>query len=130
MYKRQDYDLVTWYYEYTTHQNIEFKDDDYSISGTINIGFPQGGVCSAKFWIIAFDSALDLINTEYTKGQEFADNLCILTQGINMPIMQRMQTVLNHLVTQSRKAKLTFSPEKTVAMVFFLSNGKHKLDYI
>ena len=29
-----------------------------------------------------------------------------------------MQTVLNHLVDKSRTANLTFSPEKTVAMVF------------
>ena len=29
-----------------------------------------------------------------------------------------MQTVINNLVTQSREAKLTFGPEKTVAMVF------------
>ena len=80
---------------------------------------PQGGVCSAKFWIIAFDYALDIINTEFTEGQGFADDLCILTQGTNLPIMQqRMQAVLNHLVDKSRAANLTFSPEKTVAMVF------------
>ena len=24
--------------------------------------FPQGGVCSAKFWIIAFNEAIEIIN--------------------------------------------------------------------
>ena len=31
---------------------------------TIGIGFPQGGVCSAKFWIIAFDKAYRLLIQE------------------------------------------------------------------
>ena len=70
-------DLVEWYYNYIIHRNIEYKDNDFEISGTIDTGFPQGGVCSAKFWIIVFDYALDIINTEFTEGQGFADDLCI-----------------------------------------------------
>ena len=35
-----------------------------------------------------------------------------------------MQTVLNQLVDKSREANLTFSPEKTVAMVFSPKNRK------
>ena len=112
-------DLIEWYYNYITHRNIEFKDNDYEITGTIDIRFPQGGVCSAKFWIIAFDYALDIINTDLTEGQGFADDLCILTQGTHVNVMQqRMQTVLNQLVAKSREANLTFSPDKTVAMMF------------
>ena len=83
------------------------------------MGFPQGGVCSAKFWIIAFDYALDIINTDMTEGQGFADDLCILTKGSDLNVMQhRMQTVLNQLVAKIQEANLTFSPDKTVAMVF------------
>ena len=74
-------DLIEWYYNYITHRNIEFKNKDFEITGTIDMGFPQGGVCSANFWIIAFDYALDIINTDLTEGQGFADDLCILTQG-------------------------------------------------
>ena len=33
-------------------------------------------------------------------------------------MQQRMQAVLNQLVAKSREANLTFSPEKTVSMVF------------
>ena len=36
----------------------------------------------------------------------------------------RMQTVLNQLVSKSREANLTFSPEKTVAMVFSPNHRK------
>ena len=62
---------------------------------------------------------MEIINTDMTEGQGFADDLCILTQGTDVNIMQqRMQTVLNQLVVKSREANLTFSPEKTVAMMF------------
>ena len=112
-------DLIEWYYNYIIHRNIDFKDSDFEITGTIDIGLPQGAVCSAKFWIIAFDYALNIINTDLTGGQGFADDLCILTKGTNLTVMQhRMQTVLNQLVDKSREANLTFSPEKTVSMVF------------
>ena len=62
---------------------------------------------------------MDIINTEFTEGQGFADDLCILTQGTDVNVMQqRMQAVLNQLVAKSREANLIFSPEKTVAMMF------------
>ena len=94
------------------------------------MGFLQGGVCSAKFWIIAFDYAINIINTDLTEGQGFADDLCILTQGTDINVMQhRMQAVLNQLVAKSREANLTFSPSKTVAMMFSPKKGKSKQDY-
>ena len=112
-------DLIEWYHNYITHRNIEFKDSDFEITGTIDIGFPQGRVCSAKFWIIAFNYALHIINTDMTEGQGFADDLCILTTGTNLTIMQqRMQAVLNQLVDKSREANLTFSPAKNCGYGF------------
>ena len=118
-------DLVEWYYNYITHRNIEFKNNDFEITGTIDMDFPQGGVCSAKFWIIAFDYALNIINTDLTEGQGFADDLCILTQGTDINVMQhRMQTVLNQLVAKILEANLTFSPNKTVAMIFSPKKSK------
>ena len=32
------------------------------ISCTTSLGFPQGGVCSAKFGIIAFNAAVSILN--------------------------------------------------------------------
>ena len=72
---------------------------------------------------------MDIINTDFTEGQGFADDLCILTQGTDLHVMQqRMQAVLNQLVTKSREANLTFSPEKTVAMMFSPKKGKLQQD--
>ena len=42
---------------------------------TIGMGFPQGGVCSATFWSLAFDEAVHLINNGDTIGVAFADVL-------------------------------------------------------
>ena len=38
------------------------------------MGFPQGGVCSAKFWIIAFDEAAKILNSNGVNGELFADD--------------------------------------------------------
>ena len=51
-------DLVGWYYNYLTHRNLKAEIGGFEGEVTIDIGFPQGGVCSAKFWIIAFYRAV------------------------------------------------------------------------
>ena len=76
-----DKDLVEWYYNYLTHRNITTEIGGYEAKNTIRVGFPQGGVCSAKFWIIAFDPAIEIINQWGCKGQGFADDLCITMGG-------------------------------------------------
>ena len=40
----------------------------------VDVGFPQGSVCSANFWIIAFDPAIETINENGIFGQVFDDN--------------------------------------------------------
>ena len=73
-----DKDLVGWYYNYLTHRNIKAEIGGYNGEVTINIGFPQGRVCSAKFWMIAFNNALNIINQWGVKGQGFADDLSMI----------------------------------------------------
>ena len=46
--------LVVWYYKYITERHLTLESDDYEIKTCVDTRFPQGGVCSAKFWIIAF----------------------------------------------------------------------------
>ena len=46
-----------------------------------NRGFPQGGVTSAKFWIIAFDKAICFINKHSTLGQGYANDCAALMVG-------------------------------------------------
>ena len=49
MDKNIDPDTVAWYYNYLTHRNLQTNITGYEGKVTIGVGFPQGGVCSAKF---------------------------------------------------------------------------------
>ena len=51
--KQIDNDAAEWYYDYITHRNLNTDITGHEGKVSINMGFPQGGVCSAKFWIIA-----------------------------------------------------------------------------
>ena len=50
--------MVQWYFNYITHRDIEIEMHGEKKRFSTGIGFPQGGVCSAKFWLIAFDYAI------------------------------------------------------------------------
>ena len=54
---------------------------------TTGMGFPQGGVCSASFWSLAFDEAVRLINAEDTLGVPFADDCAILSGGADPALL-------------------------------------------
>ena len=40
----------------------------HQISCTTSLGFPQGSACSAKFWIIAFNTAISILNEHGVLG--------------------------------------------------------------
>ena len=82
--KHIDSDAVAWYYDYLTHRNLYTNITGYEGRVTIGTGFPLGGVYSAKFWIIAFTKALEIINSGTTKGFGFADDICVLAGGSNI----------------------------------------------
>ena len=67
-------DMVDWYYELITHRNLETTYENFVLEVTTNMGFPQGGVCNAKFWIIAFDEAAKILNSNGVSGELFADD--------------------------------------------------------
>ena len=50
--------MVGWYDSYITHRNIIININGEILELSASAGFPQGGVCSAKFWVIAYDEAL------------------------------------------------------------------------
>ena len=61
-------DLVEWYFNYLTHRNLQINLQGASVQVSNGVGFPQGGVCSAKFWLIAFNEAINIINTPQIEG--------------------------------------------------------------
>ena len=52
--------LAGCYYTFLTHRHFITEHNGITYQGNSGIGFPQGGVCSAKFWIVAFNEALNI----------------------------------------------------------------------
>ena len=91
------------------------------------MGFPQGGVCSAKFWIIAFDEAAKILNSNGVNGELFADDGNGIIGGKNLEEMaQKLNRVCRDLSAWGKKCGLTFNASKTVALLFTRSNTVRK----
>ena len=117
--------VVNWYYNYITHRNLHINIKGIKKVISAGTGFPQGGVCSAKFWVIVFNEAIDIINTLGVYGNGFADDCIALIGGTNLDqMMSRMQKVVTKLEIWGRKYGLTFNPAKTIVVVF-----THKYKY-
>ena len=112
-------DLVEWYYHYLQRRDLHFSLHGITISLQTGLGFPQGGVASAKFWIIAFDPAMQILNQQGILGVGYADDCAAVFQAprFDYAVLQ-MQKVLDELVAWGRTCNLTFNAAKTVAVVF------------
>ena len=108
---------------------------EFELQGTIktisnSIGFPQGGVASAKLWILAFNEAMEIINSNGVYGVGFADDCCALIGaliGSNIGyLIQKLQTVIDRLVEWGNKAGLKFNEQKTVVIHFTKTRMKPK----
>ena len=124
--KEVDHNLVNWYYKYITKRHLTLKSDNYEIKTCVDTGFPQGGVCSAKFWIIAFDPAIQIINEGGLFGQGFADDCAALIGGEDLyDISIKMNTALDKLAKWGASCGLKFNPSKTV-LLHFKHNAKRR----
>ena len=102
----------------TEHNGISYE-------GNIGIGFPQGGVCSAKFWIVAFNEAINIINQFGALGIGFADDCCILLHRKNVNhTMSLIQRIVDQLVAWGTTMGLTFNPTKAVCIQFTRATDK------
>ena len=73
-----DVRLAGWYRDYLLHRNLFFTLEGVTICVLIGVGFPQGGVVSVKFWLLAFDGAVQIINSCNFKGTAFSDDCVTL----------------------------------------------------
>ena len=88
--------MAAWYLDLLKHRDIHYEIGGITVSKTINRGFPQGGVASAKFWLIAFNGAVEIINTGDVKGTAFADDCAGLYGGNNLGhLLKNIQVMLN-----------------------------------
>ena len=112
-------DMVEWYYSYLGRRYLEVELHGERVRLTTGAGFPQGGVCSAKFWLIAFNEAIQIINSNGITGNGYADDCSALLGGDHPHNMiDQMQTVLDRLVTWGQMCGLHFNAQKTVAVMF------------
>ena len=90
--------MVQWYYDYITHRNVIVDMHGTTSLFSTGVGFPQGGVCSAKFWLIAFDTAIQIINTMKIEGNGYADDCSALYGGPRIDhAIARLQKMLDKL---------------------------------
>ena len=112
-------DMVEWHYSYLSRRFLEVELHGERVRLTTSTGFPQGGVCSARFWLIAFDQAIRIINDGNVVGNGYADDCSALIGGTDTDEMiDEMQEVLDRLVQWGTTCGLTFNPQKTVAVMF------------
>ena len=112
-------DMVEWYYSYLQRRYLEVELHGETVHLTTGTGFPQGGVCSARFWLVAFDEAIRIINQGNVVGNGYADDCSALIGGTHPDNMiDEMQGVLDRLVAWGRSCGLAFKPQKTVAVMF------------
>ena len=117
---------MNWYYKYITERHLTLESDEYEVKTCVNTGFPQGGVCSAKFWIIAFDPAIQIINEGGLFGQGFADDCAALIGGEDLnDLTLKMNAALEKLVTWGATCGLKFNPSKTV-LLHYKNNSKRR----
>ena len=96
---------------------FELQGEHRTISNSM--GFPQGSVASAKLWILAFNEAIEIINSGGIYGVGFADDCCALVGGTNLGYMvQKIQTMLDKLINWGKTAGLEFNEEKMVVIHF------------
>ena len=77
------------------------------------MGFPQGGVCSAQFWIIAFDEAAKILNSNGVNGELFADDGNEIIGGKDIENMaQKLSRVGRDLSAWGKNADLPLTQAK------------------
>ena len=76
-------------------------------------------MCSALFWIIAFNPAIEIINKAGLNGNGFADDCGVVVGGTNFESMlSRLQVMLNELVVWGKTCGLSFNASKTAVIHF------------
>ena len=122
-----DENVTKWYLSYIRERIVEIENSGDKVRKKTGIGFPQGGVCSASFWILAFNPAINIINKYKIHGNGFADDCAAVLGGIRIPsLMKKMQQMLNELANWGRSCGLRFNPTKSAA-VFFTRRKKNRV---
>jgi len=116
-------DLSAWYKNYLTYRRITIEGKNSSYSTVVEEGVQQGGVCSASFWTIAYNRAVEIVNSRGVTGIVYADDSCTLNGGKDLEqIFRKVGLVLRQLSAWGKTCGLKFNPAKTEAVLFSRDN--------
>jgi len=77
---------------------------------SVTKGCPQGSCCGPGYWIILYNSLLNIKFTHHTKVVAFADDLVIMTKAESIPEAENITNVeLGKISTWARENKLQFN---------------------
>ena len=111
--------MVEWYYKYITDRILHFDLQGVQHKVKANMGFPQGGVCSALFWAVAFDGAVEIINKNEINGNAFADDCGAVIGGSHLERMvSKLQKMTDELTDWGQECGLQFNSSQTVVVHF------------
>ena len=105
-----DPDMTAWYVNYIKRRDMQVNLNGCEKNWVTNLGFPQGGVCSALFWNIIFNPAVEIINKYGVVGDAFG------TRPKSMHL--KLQKVVTELVNWGKSCGLAFNPAKSAAVFF------------
>ena len=111
--------IVHWYRHYLRNRSMEAEYKGTRITRTLTLGTPQGGVFSPIAWNINYDPFLRLFAEGLVKVCGFADDGGLVITGRNLNVMMsRIQKAVDKALEWGEASGLTFSPAKTVSVIF------------
>ena len=88
------------------------------IEKSITKGCPQGSCCEPGYWIVLYNSLLNIKFTHHTKAIAFADDLVIMAKAESIPEAENITNAeLSKISTWARENKLQFIEQKSQAML-------------
>ena len=123
--KGVDAQIVDWYRYYLENRSVEVQINGIAKQRHLVKGTPQGGVLSPVAWNLIFDLLLQRYDEGWVKAVGFADDAGLATSGKTLSVLaSRMQRALRAAEEWGNEHGLTFSPAKTVVVIF---SRKHKI---
>ena len=117
--KNIDSAMIKWYQHYLLNRQIEVDYEGVRMERKLTLGTPQGGVLSPLMWNLVFEDLLSKYEEGFVRICGFADDAALVTTGSNLRVLHsRMQKAINTALEWGRQNGLTFSPPKTVAVLF------------
>ena len=93
--------------------------NDVQITVALSRGCPQGGVLSPLLWNLVVDSLLVKLNDSGLYTQGYADDICILIEGMFIPVIcELMQRAVDITKDWCLHRELSVNPRKSTVVLF------------